>query len=241
MSKALLEFSHKVLKSTGLLGRAKRTALPLVNQTFFIELMEKTGGFAHTKWLGYPIWQNVMDLWTIQETIAEVKPSLLIETGTNQGGSALFYANLFDLMGNGRIITADVQKLHSIQHDRIEFLIGSSVSNEIVSKIKAAVASISGPVMVILDSDHSRDHVRKELEAYAPFVTADSYILVQDGSTDDIPVLGRAHPPGPLYAIRDFLTSHKEYEIDRERCDRFVITQHTDGWLKKIANGDGQF
>ena len=235
MSKALLEFSHKVLKSTGLLGRAKRTALPLVNQTFFLELMEKTDNFFHTKWLGYPILQNVMDLWTIQETIAEIKPELLIETGTNQGGSAVFYAHLFDLMGKGRVITVDVEKLHSIQHERIEFLIGSSVSNEIASRIKEAAASTAGPVMVILDSDHSTAHVRKELETYAPCVTTNSYLLVQDGVTDHIPALGQRHPPGPLYAIRDFLTTHKEFEIDRERCERFVITQHTDGWLKKIA------
>jgi cephalosporin hydroxylase len=235
MSKALLEFSHKVLKSTGLLGRAKRTALPLVNQTFFIELIEKTDNFFHTKWLGNPILQNVLDLWTIQETIAEIKPELLIETGTNQGGSALFYAHLFDLMGKGRVITVDVDKLHSIQHERIEFLIGSSVSNEIASRIKEVVASTDGPVMVILDSDHSTAHVRKELEIYAPCVTTNSYMLVQDGVTDDIPALGERHPPGPLYAIRDFLTTHKEFAIDRERCDRFIITQHTDGWLKKIA------
>ena len=90
MSKALLEFSHKVLKSTGLLGKAKRTALPLINQTFFIELMEKTDNFFNTKWLGYPILQNVTDLWTIQETLAELKPELLIETGTNQGDLQCF-------------------------------------------------------------------------------------------------------------------------------------------------------
>lgn len=235
MSKAVLEFAHQVLKSTGLLGRAKRTALPLVNQTFFLELMEKTDNFFHTKWLGYPILQNVMDLWTIQETIAEIKPELLIETGTNQGGSAVFYAHLFDLMSTGRVITVDVDKLHNIQHDRIEFLIGSSVSNEVASRIKAAAGSTQGPVMVILDSDHSTAHVRRELETYGPCVTANSYMLVQDGVTDYIPALGQRHPPGPLYAIRDFLSTHKEFEIDRERCERFVITQHTDGWLKKIG------
>jgi cephalosporin hydroxylase len=235
MSKALVEFSHKLLKKTGLMGRAKRTALPFVNQTFFLELMEKTDNFFHTKWLGYPILQNVMDLWTIQETIAEIKPELLIETGTNQGGAAVFYAHLFDLMGQGRVITVDVDKLHGIQHERIEFLIGSSVSNEVASKIKEAAASTAGPVMVILDSDHSTAHVRKELETYAPCVTPNSYMLVQDGVTDHIPALGQRHPPGPLYAIRDFLTTHKEFEIDRERCERFVITQHTDGWLRKIA------
>ena len=74
--------------------------------------------------------------------------------------------------------------------------------------------------MVILDSDHSTAHVRKEPETYAPCVTLNSYMLVHDGVTDDIPALGQRQPPGPLYAIRDFLTTHKEFEIDRERCER---------------------
>lgn len=235
MSRALLEFSHKLLKRAGLLESAKRRALPLINQTFYIELMQKTEGFFKTKWLGQPILQNILDLWTIQETLAEIKPSLLIETGTNQGGSALFYANLFDLMGTGRVMTVDIEKLHNLQHERIQFLIGSSVSDEVASRMKAAAASTSGPVMVILDSDHRADHVRRELETYAPCVTSGSFLLVQDGTTDAIPVLGERYPPGPLYAIRDFLKGHAEFQIDRERCERFVITQHTDGWLKKIA------
>ena len=51
------------------------------------------------RWMGQPIWQNVLDLWTIQETIVAVRPDLLIECGTNRGGSSLFFAHLFDLHG----------------------------------------------------------------------------------------------------------------------------------------------
>src|SRR3954452_1566479 len=71
------------------------------NQAFFSELTAKTNNFGRMTWLGNPIWQNVLDLWTIQETIAEVRPSLLIETGTNRGGSSLFFAHLMDLLGQG--------------------------------------------------------------------------------------------------------------------------------------------
>src|SRR5687767_7841347 len=72
---------------------------PAIGSIFFRELIRKTNNFGYTTWLGQPIWQNVLDLWTIQETIAEVRPRLLIECGTYHGGSSLFYANLFDLMG----------------------------------------------------------------------------------------------------------------------------------------------
>src|SRR5438132_10433130 len=68
-----------------------------IRSRFFRDLVRKTKNFGSVTWLGQPIWQNVLDLWTIQETIAEVRPRLLIETGTNRGGSSLFYANLFDL------------------------------------------------------------------------------------------------------------------------------------------------
>ena len=77
----------------------ERTGRRPVARLYQHDLIAKTGNFATTSWLGTPIWQNVLDLWTIQETIAELRPGLLIETGTNRGGSALFYAHLMDLLG----------------------------------------------------------------------------------------------------------------------------------------------
>jgi len=102
----------------------KRLFAPRVRALFFRELITRTDNFGSTRWLGNPIWQNVLDLWTIQETIAEVKPQLLIECGTNRGGSSLFFAHLFDLIGQGQVITIDVEKLHNLSHPRITYLIG---------------------------------------------------------------------------------------------------------------------
>src|SRR4051794_10505330 len=155
-----------------------------LHRLFHTELVEKTDNFNDTTWLGQPIWQNILDLWTIQETIHEVRPALLIETGTNQGGSALFYAHLFDLLGHGRVITCDVDRMHDLSHPRIEFVVGSSVDSAVVDRISAAAQSVTGPVMAILDSNHSHDHVAAELELYAPLVTRGSYILAQDGVID---------------------------------------------------------
>src|SRR5438552_415929 len=83
-----------------------------VESCFFGDLIERTENFSHVTWLGRPVWQNVLDLWIMQETIAEIQPALLIETGTNRGGSALFFANLFDLMGHGHVVTIDIETLH---------------------------------------------------------------------------------------------------------------------------------
>jgi cephalosporin hydroxylase len=163
-----------------------------------------------------------------------VKPELLIECGTNRGGSSMFYAHLFDLMGQGRVVTIDVEKLHNYSHPRVTYLLGSSTAPEIVDRVAALVAEARGPVMVILDSDHSEPHVRKELDCYARFVTPNSYCLVQDGVIDTHPAFA-VDRPGPLPAIESFLSTTTDFEIDHARCERFLITHHPKGWLRRKA------
>jgi cephalosporin hydroxylase len=87
-------------------------------------------------------------------------------------------------------------------------------------------------VFLILDSDHSEKHVARELDLYAPLVTPGSSVLVQDGSIDTLGYF-RGSRPGPLPAIHRFVMQHPEFTIDRERCDRFLVTHHPDGWLKR--------
>jgi cephalosporin hydroxylase len=210
----------------------RRFLQPRVPAWFFGDLIEKTENFSNVTWLGNPVWQNVLDLWIMQETIAEIKPALLIETGTNRGGSALFFAHLFDLMGQGRVITIDVEKLHDITHPRIEFLLGSSIAPAIIDIVRATAVAVGGPVMATLDSDHCQDHVRAELEAYAPLVTPGSYILVQDGVIDTLPRFAGGRP-GPLPAIEDFLKTATDFELDEERSRKFLVSHHPKGWLRR--------
>ena len=205
-----------------------------VEKLFFHQLVTKTNNFGKSNWLGKPIWQNTFDLWIAQETIYEVKPSLIIECGTNRGGSAYFYAQLFDLMNtDGKVVSVDIEKLHDLSHPRVTYLVGSSASEEIASQIRKMAAAANGPVLVILDSDHSEEHVAKELELYAPLTTVGSYCLVQDGIIDEL-FMFRKGRPGPLPALEKYLAHHPEFEIDHERCERFLITHHPKGWLKRI-------
>jgi len=87
---------------------------------------------------------------------------------------------------------------------------------------------------VILDSDHTKAHVRRELELYAPFVTPGSYCLVQDGVIDTLPLYSR-HRPGPLAALEEFIREHAEFEVDEERSSRFLVSHHPRGWLLRPA------
>lgn len=207
---------------------------PIVNWFFFHHLMFRTEDFGHTQWMGKHCWQNIMDLWVLQEVVYEVKPELIIETGTNKAGSTFFYANLFDLMGQGRVVSIDIDRRHKHTHPRIEFMIGDTVAPETLAKVRKIVESVKGPILVILDSDHSEQHVLKEMEAYAPFVTPNSYFWVQDGVIDTHIMWCRMRP-GPLPAIKKFLKTHLNFQVDHEKCQRFVITTHPLGWLKRTS------
>ena len=206
---------------------------PRVSYLFMKMLIRKTNNFGQLRWLGRPIWQNVFDLWTIQEVISDVRPELIIECGTNRGGSSYYYAQLCDLMEHGRIISMDIEKLHSMTHPRITYLIGDSCSPELVGKVRAEVEQCQGPVLVILDSDHSEAHVARELDAYHSFVTRGSYLMVQDGIIDVQKTFAKDRP-GPLPAIEKFLARHPEFRLDQELCERFLITHHPKGWLRRI-------
>ncbi len=210
----------------------RRFLAPRVPAWFMDQLIEQTDNFGHVTWLGRPVWQNVFDLWIMQETIAELKPALLIETGTNRGGSALFFANLFDLIGHGRVVTIDIEKLHDITHPRIMFLLGNSISPGIVDTVRSLAEHADGPVMVTLDSDHTQAHVRAELAAYAPLVTPGSWCLVQDGIIDTLPRYA-AGRPGPLAAVEHFLKSASEFELDEQRSRKFLVSHHPKGWLRR--------
>jgi cephalosporin hydroxylase len=210
----------------------RRTVGSLVAKLFHGDLILQTDNFADVRWLGNPVWQSVLDLWTIQEVIYDLRPALLIETGTHRGGSALFYAHLLDAIDHGQIITIDITRLHELDHPRIRPLTGSSTAPEIVELVASAAREADGPVMAILDSDHSEAHVRRELEAYGPLVTPGSLLLAQDGIIDEL-FMFRAGRPGPLPAIRSFLRAHPDFTADDRLNTRFAASQHPCGWLRR--------
>jgi cephalosporin hydroxylase len=207
-----------------------------MHQRFLTDLIRHTDNFGHLTWLGHPIWQNVLDLWSLQEAISEIKPALILETGTNQGGSALFYAHLFDLLGQGRVITVDVERLHSLEHERIDFVGGSSLDDDVLAIMRSGARDAGGPVMVVLDSEHSAAHVLEEMRAYAPLVSPGSLMLVQDGVIDTLPMFS-AFRPGPLAAIEAFLAESSEFELDVRFDRRFLVTHHPSGWLRRRTTG----
>ncbi len=178
-----------------------------------------------------PTWM-IEDIKTRVENF-NIKPDIIIECGTASGGSTLFLASLCDLIHNGEIITIDIEnKPDRPQHDRITYLSGSSVSDEITKQLNELVRNAE-KVIVILDSEHSKEHVLQELKIYSKLVTTGSYIIVEDSNIGGHPVK-KSFGPAPLDAIEDFLKDDNNFVIDNNK-EKYYMTFNPSGYLKKIT------
>ena len=194
----------------------------------FYQLAEST--WQDTHWMGFTVWKTPTDLWMYQQIIFETRPTLIIETGTAHGGSALYFAHLMDLLG-GRVMTIDIEPQPNLpQHPRIEYLTGSSVDPAIVSAVRSRVTP-ADRVMVVLDSDHSQTHVAAELSAYALLVSSGCYLIVEDTNVNGHPVF-KEHGPGPAEAVDAFLPQHPEFARDSTR-ERYLLTHNPGGFLNR--------
>lgn len=186
----------------------------------------------NTFWLNVPVAKCPLDLWVYQEIINETKPDVILETGTAYGGSALFLASICDLVNGGRIITIDVAaQSDRPQHQRIKYLSGSSTSEGVVADLDRMIKA-DERVMVILDSDHRAEHVRKELEIYSRWVSLGCYLIVEDTNINGNPVTP-LHGAGPMEAVAEFVAQQSNFVIDRAR-EKFFMTFNPKGYLRRL-------
>lgn len=176
-------------------------------------------------WMGRPIIQLPEDLVRIQELIWRLKPDVVVETGVAHGGSLVFYAGLFAALGHGRVIGVDIEirphnraaiEAHPMA-GRIALIEGSSTAPASIAAVRAAIRP-GERVLVILDSNHSRDHVGAELELYAPLVTPDSYIVACDGIMAQVAGAPRSAPDwswnNPISAVEAFLEHSPDFRLE---------------------------
>jgi cephalosporin hydroxylase len=201
-------------------------------------------------WMGRPIIQLPEDMIRTQEVIWDVKPDVIVETGIAHGGSLIYYASLFTAMGKGRVIGVDIEirqhnreaiEAHSM-YDLITMIEGSSTAPEIVSQVKSLV-NPGDTVLVILDSNHTKQHVADELEAYHDLVTPGSYIVATDGIMCDLHDVPRGEPDWdwnhPTDAAREFAENHAEFVIEQPEWPfneselTENITHWPGAWLRK--------
>jgi cephalosporin hydroxylase len=204
-------------------------------------------------WLGRPVIQMPDDMIRIQEVIHRVRPDVIVETGVAHGGSLVYYASLCEAMGHGRVVGVDIEiRQHNRavieQHllaSRIRLIEGSSTAARTVDRVAREVEG-AGAVLVLLDSNHSYEHVSEELELYAPFVTQDSYVVATDGIMEDLWDVPGGAPEwrtnNPARAARDFAASHPEFQLEdpawsfnESTLGRTPVTHWTDAYLRRRA------
>lgn len=231
--------------------------LPLYSKEAFERLSDvwvKVGWnekYAYTfSWLGRPIIQLPEDMIRMQEVIWRIKPDVLVEMGVAHGGSLVFYASLFEAMHQGSVVGVDIEirphnrvaiEEHSLAH-RITLIEGDSTADDTVQQVRECVQP-GDRVLVVLDSCHTKAHVRAELEAYAEFVTPGSYIVATDGIMQDLHDVPGGDPKWcndhPSAAAIEFAEAHPEFVLEQppwtfnESQLNRNITHWPQAWLRR--------
>jgi cephalosporin hydroxylase len=217
----------------------------------------------HFEWLGRPVIQYPQDIVAMQELIWTVQPDLVVETGIAHGGSLVFSASMLELNAacggpaDARVVGIDIDirahnraaiEAHPLAH-RIDMIQGSSVDPAIVERVRSAAAR-HDKVMVLLDSNHTHQHVLAELEAYAPLTSRGSYCVVFDTIVEDLPDGFFPDRPwnradNPKTAVREYLRRLREegrkaadgaplaFEVDEALEGKLLITVAPGGYLRR--------
>jgi cephalosporin hydroxylase len=186
-------------------------------------------------WMGYELLKCPLDLWAYQELIVTHRPDVILETGTYKGGSALYLANVCELIDHGAVVSIDIDATHAMarpQHPRITYLTGSSTAPHILDRVRTILDGRTN-VLVILDSDHRRDHVLEELRHYRQFVPLGGYLIVEDTNVNGHPTYPE-FGPGPWEAVDAFLAEDSSFAADRTR-ERFILTMNPRGYLQRVG------
>lgn len=202
-------------------------------------------------WFGQPVLQLPEDLVRLQEVVYRVRPQVIIETGVYYAGSLLFHATLLAALGGGRVIGIDREIRAGVREAVREHILGARISmvegNSVDAAVVAAVAGKIRPgetTLVILDSCHTREHVNRELESYAPLVSTGSYLIATDGIMRELADVPRGEAgwraDNPLAAATEFAARHPEFVQeqppwlfhDGELTEN--VTYWPGAWLRKI-------
>ena len=241
---AVIKFKEE--KKTAIKEMAINQNLQRLTYQWFIEACKYKYSY-HFEWLGRPIIQFPQDIIAMQEIIWRIKPKLIVETGIAHGGSIIFYASMLALLGgNGHVlgIDIDIRPHNRIEIERhpmfkhITIIEGSSTNEDVVKKVYA-LAREKNPILVILDSNHTHEHVLKELKLYSPLVTKGSYLVVFDTVVEDMPDDFFPHRPwgkgnNPKTAVWEFLKTNDRFEIDKEMENKLLITVAPSGYMKCV-------
>ena len=235
-------------KADRIRGLAEQTALRAMSVDWLSQVSQHKYCY-NFSWLGRPVIQFPQDIVAIQELVWQIKPEAVVETGVAHGGSLVLSASCLEVLGGeGRVLGIDIDirphnrraiEAHPLSH-RIELLEGSSIDERLFARVEQFCRG-RRRVLVILDSNHTHEHVLRELELYSRLVRQGSYLVVMDTIIEDMPADSFPDRPwsrgnNPKTAVREFLQSNRRFEIDRELEAKLQITVAPDGWLRCLAD-----
>ena len=228
----------------------------------WMEVATKFNYSYHFEWLGRPIIQFPQDMVAVQEIIWNVKPDLIIETGIARGGSLVLSASILALLDLSEHLNLTESHVGGIQkrkvigididvreHNRvaleehplfpwIEIVEGSSVSPDVVAGVREEAEKFEN-VLVMLDSNHTHEHVLAELMAYSSMVSSGSYLIVFDSVVEDMPENFYPNRPwgkgdNPKTAVHEFLEQNRGFQLDHTLQNKLLISVCPDGFMRKI-------
>jgi len=240
MKDAEFEKRNKVFMNKMKDGNLKR-----ISKQWFLQSVKYEYSY-HFRWLGVPIIQYPQDIIAYQEVIWNVKPDLIIETGIARGGSLIFSASILEMIGKGKVVGIDIDiRKHNRRaiekhplNNRIIMIEGSSIDEKTV-RIVRRLARGKKKILLMLDSNHTHDHVLNELRLYSSLVSKNSYIIVFDSVIEDLPdSLNENRPWGkgnnPKTAISQFLKENNRFVMDEQIKNKLAISATPYGYLKCI-------
>ena len=245
MKNKIKEFDIKVKKNLNKMNRDKKLFKKSLNWMIHADKYKYTYNF---QWAGIPVIKFPNDLVALQEIISKVKPDVIIETGVAHGGSVVFSASMLQLYSSKSSfvvgIDIDIRK-HNLTrlkknkfYNRLKLIEGSSTAPEVIHKVKKLIKG-KKKIMVFLDSNHTYQHVKDEINIYKDLVTKNSYLVVEDTFSEYFPKGYYSNRPwdvgnNPMIALKEFLQQNKNFVVDKEICSKLQITETFDGYLKKI-------
>lgn len=257
---AITEFEASV--SQNIASLRQDTKLTMQSKDWILKTLPHHYSY-NFRWLGRPIIQYPQDMVALQELIWKIRPDLVIETGIAHGGSLILSASMLALLDycdaveagqtldprtpRRRVLGIDIDirehnraaiEAHPMAH-RIDMIQGSSIAPEIVAEVNKR-ATGHERVMVILDSNHTHEHVLAELDAYAPLVSPGSYCVVFDTVIEDLPAGMYPDRPwdvgnNPKTSVRQFLSRNHNFEVDEDMEAKLLITVAPGGYLRRRA------
>jgi cephalosporin hydroxylase len=189
--------------------------------------------FDATFFLGKHVLKFPTDLWAYQELIHERKPDVIVETGVFLGGSTYYFAKLLDWMGGGRVIAIDITLDHAdpdlVAMPNVTLIEGNTTSPEVLERVRQLIKP-GEKVMVVLDSDHTTEHVLAEMNLFSQLVTDGQYLIVEDGIVEE--VYPRLLRNGPRKAVKKFLAKNSGFAPEYY-WNRFLLSLSPAGFLLK--------